>query len=108
VRDSLAGAVYEAFWIWLVLAAFPAVRPRTAAWAVFSATCALEAAQAWHPPFLEALRATFAGRTLLGNSFSWLDFPHYAAGCLLAAAAAAALDRRAERAGGNPSRRAGV
>jgi hypothetical protein len=86
VRNSLGGVLYEAFWIWLALLLFPRVRPwKAAAW-VFASTCCLEAAQLWHPPALERMRSTFMGRTLLGTTFSPGDFPHYAAGCLAAAA----------------------
>ncbi|MFO7934644.1 MAG: DUF2809 domain-containing protein [Bacteroidales bacterium] len=62
--------------------------PRAKAWkivtGVFSVTCLLEFLQLWHPPFLEAVRDTFIGVTLIGNSFSWIDLIHYAAGSLLA------------------------
>ena len=45
-------------------------------------TCALEFAQLWHPAWLDALRATFLGRALLGHQFSWWDLPAYPIGCL--------------------------
>jgi hypothetical protein len=48
---------------------------------VLLATCALEFLQLWHPPFLEYLRSSFIGRTVLGTSFAWLDFPYYVLGC---------------------------
>jgi hypothetical protein len=50
---------------------------------VFSITCVLEFMQLWHPPVLQQFRATFLGRMLIGTTFSWWDFPHYAVGCLL-------------------------
>jgi hypothetical protein len=53
--------------------------------AVFAVTCALEVLQLWHPAPLEAVRGTFLGRTLLGTTFVWWDFPHYALGCALGA-----------------------
>jgi hypothetical protein len=34
----------------------------------------------WHPPFLEVLRSNFIGRTILGSSFNWTDFPYYLVG----------------------------
>ncbi len=84
VNDYLGGVLYEVFWIWLVLL----LRPRWAviriAAAVFVVTSLLEIAQLWNPPFLAGVRATFLGRTLIGTTFSWWDFPCYAAGCLLA------------------------
>ncbi|MDL1979085.1 MAG: DUF2809 domain-containing protein [Deltaproteobacteria bacterium] len=50
---------------------------------VFTITCALEILQMWHPPVLERIRSCFLGRALIGTSFSWWDFPHYAVGCLV-------------------------
>jgi hypothetical protein len=109
VRNSLGGVLYEAFWIWLVLLFFQRLRPwKAAAW-VFASTCCLEAAQLWHPLALERIRSTFMGRTLLGTTFSWGDFPHYAAGCLAAAAFALKIRRVREGAGpsGEPGRPGG-
>ncbi|MDM3845524.1 MAG: DUF2809 domain-containing protein [Aphanizomenon gracile PMC644.10] len=40
---------------------------------VFILTCIVEFLQLWHPPLLEAIRATFA----------WWDFPHYLLGSIL-------------------------
>jgi hypothetical protein len=37
----------------------------------------------YHPPFLEVIRSTFIGVTLIGNSFSWLDLVHYVIGFFL-------------------------
>ena len=46
-------------------------------------TCIIEVLQLWNPHFLETLRATLLGRLVLGNTFSWWDFPAYIIGCLL-------------------------
>jgi len=83
-NDLGVGVLYEIFWI---LVAF-FIRPtRTAIrlipWWVFAITSVLEVLQLWHPWFLQRLRATFLGATLLGTTFDWRDFPHYAAGCWL-------------------------
>lgn len=83
VNDNLSGVLYEIFWCLVIKWIFPRVRNIRLAIGVFSATTLLEFAQLWHPPFLEAIRLTFIGRTLIGNSFSWVDIPHYALGCLL-------------------------
>ncbi len=83
VRGYLGGVLYVVFWILLVLLVRPRLRPGSVAVVVFLATCALEAAQLWHPPWLERLRATFLGHALLGSTFSWWDFPCYAAGAAL-------------------------
>jgi hypothetical protein len=50
---------------------------------VFVVTSLLEVLQLWHPWALEQARATFLGRALLGTTFAWWDFPHYALGCAL-------------------------
>jgi len=50
---------------------------------VFIITCALEVLQLWHPKFLEMIRSSFIGSALIGTTFSWLDFPHYAIGCFI-------------------------
>ncbi|MDA0673585.1 MAG: DUF2809 domain-containing protein, partial [Cyanobacteria bacterium] len=44
-------------------------------------TCALDFLQLWQPPLLEAIRATLPGRLVLGNTFTWGDFPYYFIGC---------------------------
>ena len=62
---------------------FPGVDPVRTATAVFSMTSILEFLQLWHPAFLETIRESFIGRTLIGTTFSWPDFPHYAAGSAL-------------------------
>jgi hypothetical protein len=83
VNNSLGGVLYVIFWTLL----FSVICIRSRGWkitlAVWLITCILELLQRWHPQFLEAVRATFLGRTLIGNSFSWLDMVHYAAGALV-------------------------
>lgn len=81
VANSLGGLIYEVFWCLVVALLLPRSRPFNIAVSVFLATCLLEFMQLWHPPFLEWLRASFIGRTILGSSFNWLDFPYYALGC---------------------------
>jgi hypothetical protein len=82
VADSLGGVLYEIFWCLAAALVFRRTDEKRIAVRVFLATCLLEILQLWHPPFLETVRSTFIGRTLIGTSFSWLDFPHYAIGCL--------------------------
>lgn len=83
VNDSAGGVLYVAFWLLVVLWLRPSAPVRTTAALVFALTCGLEFLQLWHPPFLEAIRASFLGRTLIGTSFAAWDFPHYAVGALL-------------------------
>ena len=84
MRGSAGGVLYVMFFVLLITCFRPT--PRTLGWAtvgVFVATCLLEVTQRWRPPVLEAIRATFLGRSLIGSTFSWMDFPHYLAGALL-------------------------
>jgi len=67
--------------------------------AVFAVTSALEVLQLWNPPLLAAVRSIFLGRTLIGTTFGWWDFPHYAAGALLAVVLLRRLPRRHPRPG---------
>ena len=87
-HNYLGGFFYEIFWILLFVLFFSRAKAFTVALTVFAATCGIEFLQLWHPPFLELLRSNFIGRTVLGNSFTWYDFPWYLAGsfagCLLA------------------------
>lgn len=83
VRNSLGGVFYEIFWCLVLGLLFRRLRPVAIAGVVFLVTCGLEFAQLWHPPFLEYLRSTFMGMTILGNSFTWSDFPYYFVGSAL-------------------------
>ncbi len=81
-NNSLGGVLYVVFWNLVVFFLAPRARPRAVAAGVFVATSALETLQLWHPPFLEAIRATFLGATLIGTTFVWSDFLYYAVGSL--------------------------
>jgi uncharacterized BrkB/YihY/UPF0761 family membrane protein len=83
VNNSLGGVLYVIFWCLLFSIPCSRVRPWKIALWVLLATCLLEVLQLWHPPFLETIRSTFIGGTLLGNSFTWLDFPHYLTGAAI-------------------------
>jgi hypothetical protein len=96
MRDHGAGLLYVVFWILALRLAAPRLRAATAASAVFAATCALELLQLWHPPALEAVRATWLGRALLGSTFSWGDFPAYAIGAVAGAGLLRALQSGTE------------
>jgi len=78
------GVAYEIFWCLVAFFFWP--RRGNAlkiAICVFVVTCALETLQLWHPPFLEHIRATFAGKALIGTTFVWWDFPHYVLGSFI-------------------------
>ena len=82
VSNSFGGLIYEVFWCLVAAFIFPRTRPFKIATVVFTTTAVLEFLQLWHPGFLEFLRSGFIGRTILGTSFNWMDFPYYAAGSL--------------------------
>lgn len=84
VSNYAAGILYEIFWCLVLFFLWPR-RKFTApiAAGVLVVTCLLEVLQLWHPPALEGVRSTFLGRTLIGTTFSWWDFPHYVLGCAL-------------------------
>ena len=78
------GPASVAYVVFFMLAAFLIVPRRELAtriaMVVLLTTCALEFLQLWHPPWLQAMRSTFLGVSLLGTSFSWWDFPAYVVG----------------------------
>ncbi len=80
VHDALGSVAYEVFWVLLLVFSWPRVSPRWAAIAVCLATCGLEFLQLWQHPVLQAMRATVVGRLVLGNTFTWTDFPAYVIG----------------------------
>jgi len=82
-NDLFGSVAYEIFWILLVALLFPQALPFWTAVGVCLATCVIEFLQLWHPPFLEAMRATLPGRLVLGNNFSWSDFLSYFIGSFL-------------------------
>lgn len=83
VSNSFGGVLYEIFWCLILFLIFRKLTPLRIALIVFLATCFLEFGQLWKPHFLEILRGNFIIRTIIGNSFTWSDFPFYALGSLL-------------------------
>ncbi|GAB4320511.1 MAG: hypothetical protein Kow00127_12800 [Bacteroidales bacterium] len=83
VNTGLGGVLYEIFWCLLAGLFFAKTRPWKISLIVFLITSLLEVMQLWHPPFLEAIRSTFIGRTLIGTTFTMTDFPMYVAGSFL-------------------------
>ena len=100
VNDSLGGVFYVIFWCLAVFLVWRMARPWAIATGVVAVTCCLEFLQLWHPPFLQLLRRSFIGSTILGTTFVWSDFPYYFLGGLAAWAWLEVL-RRFERSGGN-------
>ncbi len=81
VNNSLGGVLYVIFWCLFAFLFLSNTKPWKIAAVVFVITCFLEFLQLWDPPLLEFLRSNFVGRTILGTSFTWLDFPYYLVGC---------------------------
>lgn len=84
VNNSLGGLFYEIFWCLIFAFIYTKTKAGKIAFWVFIITCLFEFLQLWHPAFIEVLRNNFIGRTILGNSFNWMDFPYYFVGCLIA------------------------
>ena len=80
VNDSLGGVLYVIFWCLFAFLFLSDTNPWKIAAAVFAITCFLEFLQLWHPTFLEILRSNLVGRTILGTTFTWSDFPYYLVG----------------------------
>ena len=83
VYAHAGGVIYEIFWVFLALAIWPHRSEITVSMWVFLVTCFLETLQLWHPPFLQAIRGTFLGATLIGTTFVWSDFLYYVLGSLI-------------------------
>ena len=84
-NDYGGGVMYEIFWCLVIFFFRPRkFAPAKIAAAVLIATCLLETLQLCHWPFLQQIRSTFLGRTLIGTTFVWWDFPHYILGCAIA------------------------
>ena len=82
-NNSLGGLLYEVFWCLVISLIFIKFKPWKIALFVFTITCFLEFLQLWHPYFLEVLRSTFIGRTIIGTTFVLRDFIYYFIGSLM-------------------------
>jgi hypothetical protein len=80
LHDALGSVAYEIFWITLFALLAPNMAVQWVALGVCLATCGLEFLQLWQPPVLQMIRATLPGRLVLGNTFTWSDFPPYFVG----------------------------
>ena len=79
-NNSLGGLLYEIFWCLAISFILIKTKPWKIALSVFIITCILEFLQLWHPVFLEMIRSTFIGRTIIGTTFVPSDFVYYALG----------------------------
>ncbi|MFP6655968.1 MAG: DUF2809 domain-containing protein [Myxococcota bacterium] len=93
VQGYAGGILYVVFWILLAALARPRSSPRIVAGAVLVMTSILEVLQLSSTPLLEAIRETFIGRTLIGSTFVWWDFPHYLLGAVIGTAIVSRIAR---------------
>ena len=84
VNNKITGIVYVVFWCFLASFIFIWTTPLPLSLCVFLITSTLELLQLWDAPILEHIRSGFIGRSLIGSTFAWSDFPFYFTGALLA------------------------
>jgi len=96
VNYSFCDFLYEIFWCFVISLLFKNIKTKWIALTVFGFTSILEFMQLWHPSFLQVIRATFLGRTLIGNFFAWSDFFYYATGCLAGYFLLIVIDRKGQ------------
>jgi len=77
INNKLGGVFYEIFWCLVFFIILPKVKPYKIALWVFLITSILEFVQLLNSEFLLIIRSNFIGQTIIGNSFSWADFPYY-------------------------------
>jgi len=83
VSNHLAGTFYVVELALILYLIFPDHFSFVLVLAAFLLTSLVEFLQNWHPGFLEPIRASFVGHTILGSTFCWLDFPWYVAGAFI-------------------------
>ena len=80
VRDATGDALWAAMVTWLAGALAPDARPAARGAAAYAVCVAVEVSQLYHAPAIDALRATLAGRLVLGSGFDPRDLAAYAVG----------------------------
>ena len=96
-RDVLGDALWAVMMVWCVSVIAPALRRSVRGLTALAVCWAVEASQLYHAPSVDALRATTAGRLVLGSGFDARDLAAYAAGVLAAVLCEAAARRRPAR-----------
>lgn len=90
-------ALWAAMVLWLAALVRPAATTRRLALLALAVSVAVEVSQLYQAPWINALRATRAGKLVLGEGFLWSDLVCYAVGVGLAAAVDAWLVSRLAR-----------
>jgi hypothetical protein len=83
-RNIWGNVAYETLWVSFFLLLLPRVKPKAMAITVCLVTFGLEFLQLYQAPWIQALRKTLPGRLILGNGFTWEDFPCYVVGSAIA------------------------
>jgi glycopeptide antibiotics resistance protein len=105
LQDVVGSLAYQVLIMFLVAFLYPRLSLVTVAIGVFVFSAAIEFLQLYQPSWLQAIRATWAGRVILGNTFLWADFPPYALGCLLGWVGVRSLRQRFTRGRSEPVER---
>ena len=82
-RNLSGNVAYETLLIVLLLIIVPKLKPIAAAITVCLISFGLEFLQLSQDPMLVAARSNRLGRLILGNGFTWEDFPLYVLGSLI-------------------------
>lgn len=84
VHDYSGDILYEIFWCLCFFWFFPSKKAVVAIpIGVFLVTSVIEVSQLFFDRVPILLRETIIWKLLLGSTFVWWDFPHYALGCFL-------------------------
>lgn len=83
ISYGVSGLFYVTELCLILYLIFPDHSSVVLALAAFLITSLLEILQLWNPDFLEWVRSSFVGRSILGSTFSWLDYPYYLGGAVL-------------------------
>lgn len=82
-RNLFGNVAYETLLILLLLLIVPKMKPIAAAISVCLFSFIIEFSQRSHDPILVAARSNLLCRLILGNGFTWEDFPLYMLGSLV-------------------------
>ena len=82
-RNLFGNVAYETLLILLLLLIVPKMKPMAAAISVCLFSFVIEFSQLSKDPILVAARSNLLGRLILGNGFTWEDFPLHVLGSLV-------------------------